>query len=135
MPTSSHSRLKRTPALTCHICRYNSYVFSLIEGFAKASRQVEILEEEVAELKSLREKELEQFRGISEEWIQRENDYRAEVKRLELIPAEESKDGVASVTLARRNTFVNRLGSKQFGDKLRGMSNSEDQGTYPLPLT
>jgi len=91
----------------------------LIEGFAKASQRVEIVEEKLKEIKCLREKELEQFRAISEEWIQREINYKAEIKRLELILAEESKDGVASVTLARHNTLVNRSESKRFEDKVK----------------
>lgn len=88
------------------------------------------MEEKLEEIKCLREKELEQFRAISEEWIQRESNYKAEIKRLELILAEESKDGVASVTLARHNTLVNRSESKRFEDKVKTVIHLASQGTY-----
>lgn len=110
--------------------RYNSLVHNVLEGFARLTKRLQALEQELAELKNLREKELEQFRGISEEWIQREDGYKAEIKRLEVVLAKESKDGLASVTLARQNTLIDRSGSKRFQAKLKRMSTTanRDQG-------
>lgn len=88
---------------------------------------MQALEQELAELKNLREKELEQFRGISEEWIQREDGYKAEIKRLEVVLAKESKDGLASVTLARQDTLIDRSGSKRFQARLKRMSTTADR--------
>jgi hypothetical protein len=85
----------------------------------------------------LREKELEQFAGISEEWLQREENYKAEIKRLELFLAKESKDGMASVALARSESIVDRAGSKRFHARVKRVSNSQNQGTLlalHLPL-
>ncbi|KAK3359796.1 hypothetical protein B0T25DRAFT_109933 [Lasiosphaeria hispida] len=107
---------------------YNSYVLRLIEGFADMTKKLREKDEKMAELSSLREKELDQFRGISEEWIQREKDYKAEIKRLELLLVKESKDGVASVTLARHNSLVNRSDTKRFQARLGRISNSQDEG-------
>ncbi|KAK5660122.1 hypothetical protein OQA88_13591 [Cercophora sp. LCS_1] len=107
---------------------YNSYVLSLLEGFAKISRRLKKTEEQLAELNGLRGKELEQFRGMSEEWMQRENDYKNEIRRLEVILAKESKDGVASVTLARQDSVINRSDTRVFHARLKRISNSQDQG-------
>jgi hypothetical protein len=102
---------------------YNSCVLSLIEGFYRLTRKLRDTEEQLAELKDLRERELEQFRGMTEEWMETREAYKAEIKRLELTLAEESKDGVASVALARHGSLVNRAGSKRFQDRLKRMSN------------
>ena len=107
--------------------RYNSLVHNVLEGFAHLTKRLQALEQELAELKNLREKELEQFRGISEEWIQREDGYKAEIKRLEVVLAKESKDGLASVTLARQDTLIDRSGSKRFQARLKRMSTSADR--------
>ena len=64
--------------------------------------------------------------------MQRERDYKAEIKRLEVIMAKESTDGVASVHLARHDSLVNRSDSKRFEARLKRMSNSVD-GTEPAP--
>ncbi|KAK3947979.1 hypothetical protein QBC32DRAFT_223021 [Pseudoneurospora amorphoporcata] len=107
--------------------QYNSLVHNVLEGFAHLTRRLQALEQELAELKNLREKELEQFRGISEEWIQRENGYKAEIKRLEVVLAKESKDGLASVTLARQDTLIDRSGSKRFQARLKRISTTADR--------
>jgi hypothetical protein len=64
--------------------------------------------------------------------MQRERDYKAEIKRLEVIMAKESTDGVASVHLARHDSLVNRPDSKRFEARLKRMSSSVD-GTEPAP--
>ncbi|GAB1314098.1 hypothetical protein MFIFM68171_04308 [Madurella fahalii] len=107
--------------------RYNAHVLALIEGFARATRQLRGRDEQLAELRDLREKELEQFRGISEEWMKREEAYKAEIKRLELVLARESRDGVASVALARQESLVDRTGMKRFRARVNRISNSHEQ--------
>jgi hypothetical protein len=111
--------------------KYNSYVLAMIEGFAMLEQRLQAKESELADLKQLREKELEGFRGMSEEWIQREKDYKAEIKRLELVLAKESKGGVATVALARSDTLVDRSVTKKFQARLQRMSNSHDTGKSP----
>lgn len=105
-------------------------MLGLLEGFAQLTKQLRKTEQELAELKFLREKELEQFRGISEEWIQREDGYKAEIRRLEVVLAKESKDGVASVALARHESLVDRSGAKRFQARLKRMSNSHEQSRH-----
>ncbi|KAK4113794.1 hypothetical protein N656DRAFT_599541 [Canariomyces notabilis] len=103
---------------------YNSHVLALIEGFAHVTEQLREKDEAFAELKNIREKELEQFRSVSEEWVRREEGYKAEVKRLELVLAKESKDGVASVAMARQGSLVDRAGSKRFRARVERISKS-----------
>ncbi|KAK4156312.1 hypothetical protein C8A00DRAFT_30807 [Chaetomidium leptoderma] len=106
---------------------YNSCVLSLIEGFYHLTRKLRDTEEKLTELKDLRERELEQFRGMTEEWVETGEAYKAEVKRLELALAKESKDGVASVALARHGSLVDRAGSKRFHARLKRLGNSRNQ--------
>ncbi|KAK4103826.1 hypothetical protein N658DRAFT_556878 [Parathielavia hyrcaniae] len=108
---------------------HNSCVLSLIEGFYCLTRKLRDTEEQLSELKDLRERELEQFRGMTEEWMETREAYKAEIKRLELVLATESKDGVASVALARHGSLVDRAGSKQFRDKVKQLSSSQHRGS------
>lgn len=110
-------------------------MLALLEGFANLTRKLAQRDQELDKLKKLREMELEQFSGISKEWTQREESYKAEIKRLELVLAKESKDGVASVTLARQESLVDRSGTKRFQARLKRMSNSHDNGGSKLLLS
>ncbi|KAL2145513.1 hypothetical protein VTI28DRAFT_6905 [Corynascus sepedonium] len=116
---------------------YHSCVLSLIEGFYKVSRKLRDAEEQLAELKDLRERELDQFRSMTEEWMETGEAYKAEVKRLELALAKESKDGVASVALARHGSLVDRVGSKRFHARLKRLNDDRaDTGTKEqMPLS
>ncbi|KAK4137964.1 hypothetical protein BT67DRAFT_127062 [Trichocladium antarcticum] len=105
----------------------NAYVLALIEGFAHLTDRLRDANAKIVEAKDLREKELEQFASISDEWLQREENYKAEIKRLELFLAKESKDGMASVALARSESVVDRAGSKRFHAKAKRVSNSQNQ--------
>ncbi|KAK3378318.1 hypothetical protein B0H63DRAFT_479546 [Podospora didyma] len=106
---------------------YNAYVLALLEGFGRVTKELRTAEDRLDELKNLREKELEQFRSMSEEWMRREGDYKAEIKRLELTLAKESKDGVLSVALARQESKIDRSASKRFQARLKRLSNSQEQ--------
>lgn len=134
LPTpSSYPRSTESEHPLTKSCRYNSHVLVLLEGFGHLVEQLNKTQEELAELKNLRKKEVEQFRGISEEWIQRENGYKAEIKRLELVLAKESKNGVASVALARHDSLINRSGTKRFQARLKRLSSSQDAGKFSGP--
>lgn len=109
-------------------CRCNAYVLALIEGFAHLTDRLRDANAKIVEAKDLREKELEQFASISDEWLQREENYKAEIKRLELFLAKESKDGMASVALARSESVVDRADSKRFHAKVKRVSNLQNQG-------
>lgn len=105
-------------------------MLALIEGFARAAEQLRRRDRRLAELADLRERELEQFRGISEEWIAKEEEYKAEIKRLELRLARESPEGVASVALARQGSLVDRSGSKGFRARVERITNPHGHGGF-----
>lgn len=102
---------------------------TLLEGFICLTQRLHEATNELSELKTLREKELEEFRDLSEEWLQRENDYKAEIKRLELVLAKESKDGVGCVAVSRHNSIVDRSGSKRFQARVKRARSPQRGGT------
>ena len=102
---------------------YNPNILIMLEGVENLLRHLSETKTELAEQRNLREKELEQFRDVSEDWIQREKDYKAEIKRLELTLARESKDGMACVALTRQGSLVDRAASKRFQERLKRLSN------------
>ncbi|KAI0436584.1 hypothetical protein F4803DRAFT_556864 [Xylaria telfairii] len=91
---------------------YNSYILHLIEGFAKARENVRKAEGAYQELKQSLEQNLDQFRLVVNDWLKRESQYQAEVKRLEVLLSKSSRDGLEAVTLARTNSVVDRSGTK-----------------------
>ena len=121
--------VKRDPRAPLPI-KYNACVLRLIEGFRNLRKEQKKIEHELVELNQLREKELEEFRGISEEWIERETKYKAEIKRLELLLVKETSAGMATVALARHDSVVDRSGTKKFQDRMKRMSNSLDRGRF-----
>ncbi|KAI0532955.1 hypothetical protein GGR58DRAFT_139744 [Xylaria digitata] len=104
--------------------QYNSYVLHLVEGFAAAQESIHKAETAYQELKQSLEHNFEQFRLVADDWLERESQYRAEVKRLEVLLSKSSQSGLEAVALARTNSIVDRSGSKGGGflsrlDKLR----------------
>ncbi len=65
--------------------QYNSYVLHLVEGFAVAQENIRKAEAAYREAKQSLEHNLEQFRLVADDWLERESQYRAEVKRLEVL--------------------------------------------------
>jgi hypothetical protein len=105
---------------------YNSHVLALIESLRSMRRQLIEAEDQLTGLRCLREKELEQFRAMSEEWMTREDQYRAEIRRLELLMARNKELGMESVALARSGSLVDRGLRKPFQDRLKRLSGSTD---------
>lgn len=121
--------------LTLHVT-----VLSLIEAFAKGKRAVRRLDAEVAGAHDAHERTLTDFRALADEWIERERQYKAEIKRLEVVLSRTSREGVAAVTLARANSIVDRNGprAKKFTSELKRLSDHKTGGMYcpsipPLP--
>jgi hypothetical protein len=90
--------------------QYNSYILHLIEGFANLQKRNATLNRKLREATDGRERDLEQFKALCEEWINREKGYKDEIKRLEVILARESRGGLSTVTLARADSVVDRSG-------------------------
>ncbi|KAI0425209.1 hypothetical protein F5Y09DRAFT_352597 [Xylaria sp. FL1042] len=104
--------------------QYNSYILHLVEGFAVAQGNIRKAEAAYQEARRSLEQNLEQFRLVADEWLERESQYRAEVKRLEVLLSKCSRSGLEAVALARTNSIVDRSGPEGAGflwrlDKLR----------------
>lgn len=114
--------------------QYNSHVLVLLEGYRKLQDELketrETAAKEVGEVKALRMRELESWRSMSEDWLEREKGYMAEVKRLELLLAEHTKEGMAMVTLARAGSVVARgaIARKGFEERVKRLSRGDDGG-------
>ncbi|KAI1288658.1 hypothetical protein F5Y03DRAFT_379581 [Xylaria venustula] len=91
---------------------YNAYVLHLVEGFAQAQENIVKRETACQEAKESLEHHLEQFRLVADEWSVRESQYKAEVKRLEVLLSKCSRNGLEAVTLARTHSVVDRSGSE-----------------------
>ncbi|KAI1750057.1 hypothetical protein F4782DRAFT_532776 [Xylaria castorea] len=118
---------------------YNSYILHLIEGFAKARANIRKAEGAYQELKQSLEQNLEQFRLVADDWLERESQYRAEVKRLEVLLSKSSRNGLEAVALARANSVIDRNVPKRRGflSRLNELKRDHLDGSArpPVPMT
>lgn len=122
--------------------RFNSHILALTEGYSKMRHELAQQAQKIAEVQDLRERELEQFRAMSDEWLIREQGYQAEIKRLELQLAATER-GMEAVVVARSSSLVDRgaTARKRFEERVKRLSASkvtDDDGTWlrhslPLP--
>ncbi|KAK1835955.1 hypothetical protein QBC39DRAFT_230555, partial [Podospora conica] len=101
---------------------YNSYIFRLLEAYRYHYLEIQHSRKREAEIASLREKDLEDFREEVKGWIRREKKYKDQIKCLELRLAKESKDGVAAVMLSRTESVVDRSGMKRFMTRAKSIA-------------
>ncbi|KAJ8124845.1 hypothetical protein O1611_g8794 [Lasiodiplodia mahajangana] len=94
---------------------YNSYVLHLVDGFAKARENTRKAEAACQEARQSLEHNLDEFRQLANDWLERESQYRSEVKRLEVLLSKSSQGGLEVVTLARTNSIVDRSGFRDGG--------------------
>ena len=115
--------------------KYNANILHLMEGFGKLQRDTASLQTELDDVKCGRLRDLEQFRGISDEWLVREAQYKAEIKRLEVIISRTSRDGLEAVALARTTSLVSRGGQdgKRFRSRVQNAGCSAGAGITIYP--
>ncbi|OIW29627.1 hypothetical protein CONLIGDRAFT_335677 [Coniochaeta ligniaria NRRL 30616] len=112
--------------------QYNGHVLALIEGYAKIKRELESVKQaaaaEVEKVNKMRQRELNSYDDVSDEWIAERNGYRAEIKRLELMLAHNTEGGMATVALARAGSVVDRgaKARKRFEERVKRLSRGED---------
>jgi hypothetical protein len=108
---------------------YNSYVLHLIEGFHYIQAKLEAANADRARSSEARSQASEDFRTVADEWQRRETQYKTEVKRLEVLLARTSRDGLETVTLARTSSVVDRGGPdpKQFVSRLKELRSQANQ--------
>ncbi|KAI1086891.1 hypothetical protein F5B19DRAFT_497915 [Rostrohypoxylon terebratum] len=116
---------------------YNSYILHLIEGFADAQERIRKVDVSRNEAKRSLELHLEHFKAVADEWLERERQYKTEIKRLEVLLSRTSRDGLEAVTLARANSVFDRSSpnphTKQFVSRINRPNASNTRGMYTEP--
>lgn len=92
---------------------HNSTIMHVLESYAVADLKAKAKDKDISILKRRLMEDEAVFEGLAKEWKKKEQDYKAEIKRLELLLAER-KGGVANVTLARGNSVVH--GTRRHAD-------------------
>lgn len=113
-------------------CHLNSFVAGMIEEFAIQMGETKALQNKIMDLEETRAKEREEFRETTNEWQEREREFKLEINRLEHIISDTQK-GAESVVLARAESVCNRNDGRAFRAKLNRLSRSEE-GTAISPL-
>lgn len=111
----------------------NSFVIGMVEEFRIRMGQQSALESQVTNMRKTREKEIQEFATMADEWKNHEIAYKAEVKRLEQIIA--AKDGMHSVVVARAGSVYNRGKSQAFQAKLNRLSENDGESAFCAPIS
>ncbi|KAK7434008.1 hypothetical protein Landi51_13715 [Colletotrichum acutatum] len=111
---------------------YNSYILHLLEGYWDLQERLKKTEQELAEEKETKLKSLEEFTKMSEEWESKESDFRAEIKRMELVLVDAAPEGVGAVVLARSGSLVDRSAgsSRLFKARVEKAKESPQKGDF-----
>lgn len=104
----------------------NGWIASIFEEVSHLFCELRDLRAELAELKATRQNELREFGAMTDEWEQREGDYKAEINRLEHIISD-TQQGAESVLLARAGSVINRDDGQAFRAKIDRLSRSEGE--------
>lgn len=64
---------------------FNAHVLHLLEGFAATRKSIRESQASCQEAAQLIKQNLEQFRRVADDWVERESRYQAELKRLEFL--------------------------------------------------
>ncbi|KAI1487534.1 hypothetical protein F5X96DRAFT_143615 [Biscogniauxia mediterranea] len=110
---------------------YNTYVLHLIEGFAGSREKIRAVDTAYAGVKQSLEQNLEEFKSLVDDWLARERQYKAEIKRLEVLLSRTSREGLEAVALARTHSIVDRSGpeAKEFISRLTRLSSHHREST------
>ncbi|KAL1851406.1 hypothetical protein Daus18300_012517 [Diaporthe australafricana] len=107
----------------------NGWIAGIIEEVSHQTSELNSLRTQVAELKATRQEEVIEFTKVTEEWAQREMNFKAEINRLEHIISD-TQHGAESVLLARAGSVVNRNDGRAFRAKLDRLSRSDEGKPY-----
>ena len=84
---------------------YNTYILHLLEAYQELREKLSIKQDLIDELRTTNAAELEEFENLAMKWELKENEYKLEVKRLEIMLSK-TDGGVENVAIARRNSNV-----------------------------
>lgn len=112
----------------------NHFVASMIEEFSFQTREMQALQTKIAKLEETRANHAQEYRKTTDEWQDREQNLRLEIKRLECIISD-TQEGAESVILARAGSVCNRNDRQAFRAKLDRLSQSHDGKTMTCKFT
>lgn len=113
----------------------NSFVAGMIEEFSIHIGETKALHKKLADLEKTRAEEARALLETTNEWQEREQQFKEEIKRLEHIISDTQK-GAESVVMARAGSVCNRNDGREFRAKLNRLSRSDEGMTYhPPPKT
>ncbi|GKT95113.1 hypothetical protein Ct61P_12963 [Colletotrichum tofieldiae] len=87
MVDALHCIMMTKPVLDPVPREYNSYILHLLEGYWNVQEQLKKTEQALAEETETKQRSLEEFTKMSDEWQEKEAAFRAEIKRMELVLA------------------------------------------------
>ncbi|TDZ21801.1 hypothetical protein Cob_v005431 [Colletotrichum orbiculare MAFF 240422] len=117
------------PALQPVPVEHNSSILHLLEGYWTMQEQLKSAEQALAKERETKERILDDFTKMAAEWEGKEAGFRAEIKRMELVLAKVTPEGVGAVVLARSGSVLDRSrrSSKMFKSMFR-VSGSPEKG-------
>lgn len=119
---------------------YNAYIQRLLEDYSKLRKSVCSMEQTLAEERETKRRSMDEFTKMFRDWEKKEADYKAEIRRVELLLADAAPDGVGAVVLARSDSVVDRslAESKRFKARVRevrrGAASSSGSVASDFPL-
>jgi len=109
---------------------YNSHLLNVLSEFFKMQKRMQKKQKKWQAVVRHHEWERQEWSLLADDWLVRENRYKAEVKRLELLISKTSDRGVEAVHVARSNSIVDRSGTKTMAARIAKLrENYEETGT------
>lgn len=111
---------------------YNSHLLNVLSEFFKMETRMRKKQKKWQAVVRHHEWERQEWSLLADDWLKRENRYKAEVKRLELLISKTSDRGVEAVHVARSNSVIDRSGTKKMAARIAKLKESyEETGTSP----
>jgi len=79
---------------------YNACILHVLEAYHDLRQQLNTQQETIEELKKTHTKDIKDFEGLTDRWGTMEQNYKAEIKKLEVILSK-TENGMETVSLAR----------------------------------
>ncbi|EEY23217.1 conserved hypothetical protein [Verticillium alfalfae VaMs.102] len=111
---------------------FDPHIRHLLEGFSGLQTSLHETQQLLAEETETKRRSLDEFTTMSIDWGKKESDYKAEIRRLELLLARAAPEGVAAVVLARSGSVVDRslAESRRFKARIRDLT--DGAGVDPI---
>ncbi|PVH87031.1 hypothetical protein DL98DRAFT_567284 [Cadophora sp. DSE1049] len=95
---------------------YNNCILHVLEAYHELRTELRLREETIEELKHTHTKDIKDFEMLATQWETKEQDYKAEMKKLEVLLSK-TDGGLEKVSLARSKSTVH--GAQRVGDSIR----------------